>query len=365
LLHAKVGSKQWEPLLYVCYSCLLKNGDYRPRLAAAARWLLDQGADPNAHWINPDWDNCPETCLYGATGVNDCPALAEMLLRAGADPNDAESLYHSTELPTHDCLRLLLQHGADVTAQNNALAHKLDGEDPHGLRLMLSFARDASRIPPVLHFALRRGRSAEIFRILIESGMPLDAPSDSGLTPYQAATRLGRDDVTVMLEEADADRSLSPADTIVARLVRGEQIAPGEITASIIGVIDAESTPELVIQAERGNDAVVAALLAAGANPNVRDKQNTPIQLAAVYGHLETVQTLLRYGADPTLKDSVHDGHAVGWACYGSEHIKMSEPDTYVRIVEALLDAGGTLPETAGGSPEVQAALIGRGAKAA
>jgi hypothetical protein len=195
--------------------------------------------------------------------------------------------------------------------------------------------------------------------------MPLNTPGDSGLTPYQSATRLGRADVAAMLAAAGANTTLTPTDQIIGRLARGGAIRPGEISAEVIRSIDSESAPELLLQAERGNNTVLEALLAAGANPNVRDKQSTPLHLPAMNGKLETVRLLLRYGADPTLKDSVHDGHAVGWACYGSEHLKMASPDTYVQIVEALLDAGGTLPETAWGSPEVQVALVKRGAKAA
>ena len=74
---------------------------------------------------------------------------------------------------------------------------------------------------------------------------------------------------------------------------------------------------------------------------------------------------MLRCGADPTLKDSVHNGHAVGWACHGSVDNTAVPPETYVEIVEALLRAGGTLSETAWGSPEVQALLVKHGSKPA
>ena len=195
--------------------------------------------------------------------------------------------------------------------------------------------------------------------------MPLDTPGDNGLTPFQSATRLGREDVTVLLAQTGAKTTLTPADTILGRLARGEQVASGQISAQVIQTLNAEPNPELVRQAERGNNAVLEALLAAGADPNVRDSQNTPLHLPAMMGNLETVRLLLRYGADPTLKDSVHNGHAVGWACHGSADNTAVSPETYVQIVEALLLAGGTLPETAWGGPEVQAALVKRGSKPA
>lgn len=37
------------------------------------------------------------SALYGAAGVAHDPELTRILLGAGADPNDGESVYHSTE----------------------------------------------------------------------------------------------------------------------------------------------------------------------------------------------------------------------------------------------------------------------------
>ena len=41
----------------------------------------------------------PLSTLYGAAGANHDPALTNLLLDAGADPNDGELLYHSLENP--------------------------------------------------------------------------------------------------------------------------------------------------------------------------------------------------------------------------------------------------------------------------
>jgi Ankyrin repeat len=43
----------------------------------------------------------------------------------------------------------------------------------------------------------------------------------------------------------------------------------------------------------------------------------TPLHLAAAEGHAEVVRLLLAAGADPTIRDSKHDGDAAGWAEYG------------------------------------------------
>lgn len=364
LLHAKIAPKGWEPLLYTCYSGLLRDAAvFRPRLIATARLLLDRGADPNASWQNED--HWREAALYGATGVNDCPELTEMLLRAGADPNDGESMYHAAELPEPACLKLLLEHGGNIQGMN-VFARVLDFERPEWVRLMLSHAPSPAAIPPILPHALRRGRSTETFRVLIESGMDLNTPGDAGLTPFQAATRLGRSDVTELMATAGADTTLSAADALIGRLARGERVTAAEITPEIVRALDTEApTPTVTVLAERGNDAVLDALLTAGANPNVADSNGfTPLHHAALGGRLPTVRLLLRHGADPKIRDNVHKGDAVGFACAGSEHIRAAAPEVYVQMVMELLDAGAALPERAWGSTEVRAALVRRGAKA-
>ena len=62
--------------------------------------------------------------------------MTALLLAAGANPDDDESVYHATETSDHTCLRLLLDAGARVEG-TNALAHALDTEDPAKVRLLL------------------------------------------------------------------------------------------------------------------------------------------------------------------------------------------------------------------------------------
>jgi ankyrin repeat protein len=53
-----------------------------------------------------------------------------------------------------------------------------------------------------------------------------------------------------------------------------------------------------------GHIRIVRRLLRAGANPNVRVKgMGTPLHLAASYGHLDCVRALVRAGADASLCD--------------------------------------------------------------
>src|SRR4051794_1776900 len=87
------GPRGWPPLLYVCHSVFAS--------ADLARELLARGADPNASFVN-EYGAMP--ALYGAAGVVHDPALTRVLLEAGANPDDGESLYHATEARSPECL---------------------------------------------------------------------------------------------------------------------------------------------------------------------------------------------------------------------------------------------------------------------
>ena len=127
------GAREWLPLLYVAHSAFL-GGERTDGLLACARALLDAGADPDSSWQHPEFGALGALC--GAAGVAHEPRMTALLLEAGANPDDDESVYHATETSDHTCLRLLLDAGARVEG-TDALAHALDTEDPAKVRLLL------------------------------------------------------------------------------------------------------------------------------------------------------------------------------------------------------------------------------------
>lgn len=62
--------------------------------------------------------------------------LGRWLLDQGANPNDAESLYHATDLGHHEGLKMLLDFGADPTG-TNALLRAMDFHDHAAVQMLL------------------------------------------------------------------------------------------------------------------------------------------------------------------------------------------------------------------------------------
>lgn len=76
------GPNGWAPILYACFSRLLRGDPARaPRIRAVVRLLLDAGADPNSHFVKGDW---VQVALYGAAGIAGDVELTRLLLEAGA-----------------------------------------------------------------------------------------------------------------------------------------------------------------------------------------------------------------------------------------------------------------------------------------
>jgi hypothetical protein len=235
-IHAAGGPLNLPPLVAVTHSSLVRLPGFRDRMHACARFLLQAGSDPNqsvaSRWgsasISGSSDKHLLSALYGAAGQNHDPQLTKLLLKAGANPNDGESLYHSLE--SLDCARLLLEAGARPS-EANAIYRALDLDSIDVLRLLLSHGADpnepAAGAPTTdwgspLLWAIRRRRSPAHIAALLDAGADRTARTPDGVDAYTLALRFGLPDVAALLGHGSP---LSDEEQFIAACTQANQTA--------------------------------------------------------------------------------------------------------------------------------------------
>ncbi|NRQ30718.1 ankyrin repeat domain-containing protein [Nonomuraea sp. NN258] len=333
LARAQGGPFGWEPLLYLAYARLRPPADARPgtsdrhpaeartpgRYLAAAGLLLNHGADPDAGFL---WDGLtsPFTALTGAFGggEGDQPphpeslALARLLLTAGADPNDSQTLYNRglggvfTDDTAH--LQLLLEFGLG-RGSGGAWHVRLGPTLPSPRQLLREELSTA---------ALRGGPRRT--RLLLAHGAEVDGrgghPAFGGHTPYELALMNGHTEVAELLAAAGASADLTELETFAAACMRADAAAVAALGPDLPALALAQH-PELINHAaEQRKPGAVRLLAGLGFDVNHLSRA-TPLHAAAWNDDVETARTLIELGADPTIKDAEHGATPLGWAEYG------------------------------------------------
>ncbi len=340
------------PLVAATHSGLLRHHSYRPLILAAARVLLDAGADPNqsvpgrwppASLAEPSAGH-PLSALYGAAGQARDEELTRMLLAAGANPNDNESLYHSLESPP--ITRLLLEAGARIEG-TNAQYRVLDFEEIEALHLLIDFGRREQ--PPLdwsgpLLFAIRRGRSPAHVGALLAAGADAAARTEDGTSTYRLALRYGMADVSALLHGAAGEPPpLSLEERFVAACAAGDDAEARRLQAE---------RPDLPMSLPQAELRMLPEMAALGRGAAVRlmvergwpletaggDWQASALNLAVFRGDAEMARFLLEHGADWRSQHGMGD-NVCGTLSWASVNEPVAEGD-WAACAEALLAHG-------------------------
>jgi ankyrin repeat protein len=295
------GPFRCEPLFYLAYA------RHDPAIGeaavlGAARTLLQAGADPNAGYL---WHGLPTpfTVLTGVFGEGELGpvrqprhphalALARLLLEAGADPNDGQALYNRMFEPGHDHLELLLEFGLGAG----------DG-GPWQARMGGALDTPETMVRGQLWWAVTHGM-AERVRLLVEHGADIASPFEDGSTPAERA----------------AVEELRAAHPGLAEAVRRDR-------------------PALIVwAAAQGRPGSAELLAGLGFDVNARGRSDVPaadpwqtaLHVAAMDGRLDLARSLVRLGADPTIRDQRFDSTPLGWArSFGQDQlVTLLEPLT-------------------------------------
>ena len=104
-LASRRDANEWLPLHYAAASSMYQLGAARATAQLRiTKLLLDAGADPNGTYRYGQW---PISVLFYACGYHNNPALTELLIRAGANACDNESVYHASDERHAACLDVI------------------------------------------------------------------------------------------------------------------------------------------------------------------------------------------------------------------------------------------------------------------
>jgi len=336
------GPLLMPPLVAVTHSRLIEEG-LAPAFLACARLLLQHGADVDAAWIDPRWPDSPLSVLYGAAGRTHHAGMTELLLQAGANPDDNESLYHSLESGDDTCMRLLLQAGVRVTG-TNAIGRVLDYDRLGALQLLLQHGGDA-RERPWIHHAILRGRSIEHVRTLVEAGADLRAENSEGISLFRWAQMRGRVDVVDLLRGAGIDEPLTQEEQFVAACTRGDEAVARVIRDRVPDIVARLSEAQLRALPELaavGDRRAVRTMLALGWPLEVKAEWDaTALNLAVFQGDAEIARLLLDSGADWRTKHGFGN-NVLGTLSFASQAEDTAEqaPSDYRGCAQVLLEHG-------------------------
>jgi ankyrin repeat protein len=361
------GPNGWEPILYACFSRLLRGDtEWAPGIREVVRILLAAGADPNTSFIeHGEW---LQVALYGAAGIAGDPEVTRMLLEAGADPTDErdgyhgnEVLYHACELYDPTCAMLVIDAGCRQDLVDYDLGRALNFPNAEMVEMFCTHGARASA--GELHQAVWRRRPPRTIEALLDAGAPIDEPDRHGLTPLRVAIRWGEDAVAKVLGDRGADTAaVTDDDRAIGAWVSGRDHGVG--VSSKRSMLDAM----LMGSVEGGHLDSMVRLLDGGARVDGDPgSDEIPLGHACWRGRVEMTRELVQRGASLAFRDG---GSAIGAALHGSRHCQHPEggpsmapvdeipQEPYAAIVRLLLDAGAAVPDRVGEGGMSAVALI-------
>ncbi|MET7397864.1 ankyrin repeat domain-containing protein [Dactylosporangium sp. NPDC005572] len=332
LAGARGGPFGWRPLLYLTYSRV----DPAPAEAdvlAVARQLLAAGADPDEGHLFAGL-TFPFTALTGVLGNGELgPArqprhphwhpLAGLLLRAGADPNDAQGLYNTMFLPTTDHLELLLAHGLGSPGRGTWRS-RVGGAIPPPDELLRTQLRWAVEHDQIAKVRLLASHGVDVRSPFTAAG-PAWAPGD-GRTPLELARLYGHAEIAELLVEHGAPAPPpDPVQDLIAAAFRADRPAVQALRAEHPDVVArARATrPGLVVwAAAHSSPPTVELLVELGFDVNALGRADAPVEEpwetalhhAAGAGDVELTRRLLALGADPDARDRRFAATPLDWA---------------------------------------------------
>ncbi len=276
--------------------------------------------DSDAHWPRPSHglqagvrragsQALPVGCdRHRPRGYPQARALVELLLDAGADPNDEQALYNVHFLRDEGWLELLLAKGL----------------------------REQVRLDYLLGASVKQGFADRVALLLARGASPNGRDFYNRRTHLENALLLGHDLITKMLvDQGAAAPSFSPGEELRVACLRGNEEQVRHLATAAMDGRDDEAT--LFVAAQQGNLRAVRLCLDILGVPvdATNDEGLTALHTAAGNGRRLVVDELLGRGASLTTRDPVHRGTPPDHARWAARTWPSLERADVARVLQA------------------------------
>ena len=271
----------------------------------SVRALLNQHADVKVT------QGDGSTALHWAAHVDNLP-IADLLIRSGANVNAANEdgatpLYLACSNRSAPMVERMLGAGADAGAKllngETALMNCSRTGDAKAVKALLTHgasvnAKESSHNQTALMWAAAEGHS-EVIQLLIEFGADVRARSliYTQTVVNEQTQRAGREKLNYDVQRGGSTPLLFAARNGDAESARLLLSAGADANDHMPDGISA-----LVLAAHSGQGKVGALLLEKGANPNSAEIGYTALHAAVLRSDVDLVKALLAHGADPNIR---------------------------------------------------------------
>jgi ankyrin repeat protein len=302
----------------------------------------------------------------------DNPAVTQMLLHAGASPDDGQCVGEAAAHRDHRCLELLISAGARV-AGTWAIGAAVFADDPEAVSLLAAALRSATgqsatEATEALPDAVADASHGVVAALLAAGADPQARDPETGFSALRRAVRAGQSETVALLLRHGAPDDSTDVDRFIGAGRRADRAEAEQLLAEhpdLPGRLTVDDRAAVADAAAAAPAAVVALMLDLGFSPQDRNEfGEQPLHTAAYHGNAEVVRLLIGAGADLDARDARFDGTPLAYATVGSGE-RAGGPGDWAQTVRLLIDAGASRDDAwISGKPpseEVVAQLRGYG----